>query len=513
MNTMNPADWRDSAIEWDDDGARWHTYVAKALLVLNVVFAIRYLSWLVAPGRAAQPALYLLLVGAEMFNMVQGGGFWWTVSRRRPKSPPPDIERSSAIDVFIPTYNEPLDIVEPTVAAATRLRGADVRVALLDDGCRPEMEALAARYGIRYITRPEHVGAKAGNINWALERTDAPFVAILDCDHVPDPAFAEVCLSHFDDKVAFVQTPQYYANWRAGGLADATWSQQSLFFGAIAPGRDALGAMFCCGTNVVFRRAALEHAGGFSHDSLTEDFELSIRLHELGWETRYITDILASGLGPEDMGSYASQQLRWARGCLASLPAILRAKLPIPMRLQYLLSAAFWLSGWTLLIYMLFPVVRILTGMQPVTVQSADDFLKYWAPYFASAMATVAFAARGRYSYWAFTLMSASFWIHIVASVLTLLRRKGSFAVTPKKAVGGVQLKPIAAPLGAAAFLLLVVLYGLWHDPSPATVTNAGFALVHVVVLVSGARLAFTQPVAAVDEAPQPTGEVVCVPG
>src|SRR5690606_4746495 len=119
-----------------------------------------------------------------------------------------------------------------------------------DDGGRDEMEDLARRYGTRYMTRPTREGAKAGAINYALQRCDAPFVAVLDCDHVPDERFLAACLERFDSpQVAFVQAPQYYANWRDGGVAEASWAQQSLFFGPIARGRDALGAMFCCGTN------------------------------------------------------------------------------------------------------------------------------------------------------------------------------------------------------------------------------------------------------------------------
>src|SRR5581483_6319886 len=145
-------------------------------------------------------------------------------ARRQVRAPIP-------VDVLIPFYHEPLDVVEPTVRAATRLRSATVRIALLDDGGSPEMEALARRHGVRYIHRPERQGAKAGNLNWALGRTDAPFVAVLDCDHVPDHRFLEVTLAAFDDPaVAFVQTPQYYANADASGVAAAAWAQQSLFF-------------------------------------------------------------------------------------------------------------------------------------------------------------------------------------------------------------------------------------------------------------------------------------------
>jgi cellulose synthase (UDP-forming) len=467
----------------------WRRPWGRALLVLNVVLAVRYMWWLLQPGRAANLGLYALLVGAEAFNLLQGAGFWWTLSRLGRPRPIARGPADAPVDVLIPTYDEPVEIVEPTVAAARRIRGADVRVHLLDDGGRPEMEAMARRHGAGYLARAGSEGAKAGNVNEALGHTDAPYVAVLDCDHVPAPDFLEVCLAQFDaPDVAFVQTPQYYANGRDGGVAGASWSQQALFFGIIAPGRDELGAMFCCGTNVVFRREAMEAAGGFDLDSLTEDFELSVRLHEQGWTTRYVPEVLASGLGPEDMASYVGQQLRWARGCLSTLPRLVSSRLRARLRLQYLLSAAFWLTGWTLLVYMTFPVVRILTGEQPIAVSSPEQFLIHWGPYFVASMVTVGLSAGGRYTYSAFALMSASFWIHVVASLLTLGRRKGSFKVTPKQGAAGRQIRPVAVPLLACGVLLAVSAYGLVTDQSPATVTNASFALVHVTVLLSGIR-------------------------
>ena len=248
--------------------------------------------------------------------------------------------------------------------------------------------------------------------------------------------------------------------------------------------------MFCCGTNVVFRREALDAVGGFSLDSLTEDFELSVRMHEQGWTTRYVPEVVASGLGPEDMSSYVSQQLRWARGCLATLPRVVGARLGLRLRLQYLLSAAYWLTGWTLLVYMAFPVVRILTGEQPIDVSSPEEFLLHWGPYFVASMVTVGLAAGGRYRFSAFALMSASFWIHVVASLLTAAGRKGSFAVTPKQGTSGRQIRPVLVPLAVCAGLAGIIVYGLAVDRSPATVTNASFALVHLVVIASGIRFA-----------------------
>ena len=142
------------------------------------------------------------------------------------------------------------------------------------------------------------------------------------------PRFLEATLGHFADDARGVRADAAVLRQRRARRRRrrAAWSQQALFFGAIARGKDGHGAMFCCGTNVVFRRAALEAVGGFPEDSVTEDFELSIDLHERGWRSVYVPEVLAHGLGPEDMASYVSQQQRWARGCFGAIPRVLRAR-------------------------------------------------------------------------------------------------------------------------------------------------------------------------------------------
>ena len=316
---------------------------------------IWYFGWLLQPDRVGTAVLYGILIAAELFNAMQAFGFWWTIFHEhvREKRAP---TRPVAVDVFIPVYKEPVDIVDLTVAAAVGIRGAEVRVHILDDGNDDDMRDLAKRYGVGYIRRAEHKGAKAGNINHALTKTNAPFIAVFDSDHVADPGFLEATLGWMEEpEIAFVQTPQYYANTEHNRIAAASWSQQALFFGAICRGKDGMGAVFCCGTNVLFRRDAFESVGGFPTNSLTEDFELSIHLHEKGWKSAYIPDVLSRGLGPEDTAAYVSQQQRWARGCLSGLPRALRAKLPLKLKGQYMLSGLYFLSGWTVLIYMSLP--------------------------------------------------------------------------------------------------------------------------------------------------------------
>jgi cellulose synthase (UDP-forming) len=449
--------------------------------------ALFYFAWLLDPARIGNPFLYALLITAELFNLMQAVGFWWTCASERSRPPLGLANEAPDVDVLIPTYDEPADIVEPTVAAARRLRGAHVSVWLLDDGDREEMRALAARHGAGYLRRKRHNGAKAGNINNALRRTGAPVVVVLDCDHVPSERFLQATLGHLAaPDVAFVQTPQCYANAGTGELAAAAWSQQALFFGAIARGKDGQGAMFCCGTNVVFKRAALEDVGGFPEGSVTEDFELSVHMHERGWRSAYVPEVLAQGLGPEDMASYVGQQHRWARGCLGALGSVLRARLPLRMRLQYLLSCSYFLTGWTVLAYMAFPVVRILTGQQPLAAPAADQFLLHFAPYFGLALSMVALMGSGAYTFRAFALQSASFWIHVHASLLALLRRPGSFKVTPKRGADGRQPRAMAPALAAAFVLLSVAVLGLVRHHDPSTMNNVAFACVHLTVLGFG---------------------------
>jgi len=463
---------------------------ATVLAVVSTLGLVVYFHWLLRPERVGNPVLFGLLLVAELFNVLQALGFWWTCltgRRRRPPALDVDPRALPAVDVFIPTYSEPVDVVEATIAGAVQMRGADVRVAVLDDGDRPEMRRLAHRWGARYIRRDEHVHAKAGNINHALTRTDAPFVLVLDCDHVPYPHMLERLLPEFvDPRVAYVQSPQYYANSGVNRLAGAAWSQQALFFGPIARGKDAHRSMICCGTNVAFRRAALQEVGGFPTDSLTEDFALSIELHERQWESVYVSEPLASGFGPEDLAAYTSQQHRWARGCLGTIPRVLRARLPLRRKAQYMLSACYFLSGWTVALYVTLPVIRIVFGTQPLAGAQADTFLAAFAPYFVLSLATVASVGAGKYTFAAYSLATSTFWLHLHATWQVLRRQSRGFVVTPKSGDTSRQLGPAAPTLAVIAVLVGAAAFGLLRSQDAATLNNVAFAGLHITILFHG---------------------------
>jgi cellulose synthase (UDP-forming) len=457
------------------------------LIPLDLLLSVWYFTWLLSPRRIGNPVLYGLLVAAEAFNLIQAAGFWWTISRARERRPLPPMADPPPVDVLIPVYNEEPTVVEHTLAAACRLDYPNVSVFLCDDGDSDEMATLAARYGAGYLRRADHRGAKAGNLNNALRRTNAPLVAVFDSDHVPDPRFLLRTVGYFSyPTVGLVQTPQYYANAGRNPVAAAAWSQQALFFGVIARGKGALDSMFCCGTNVVFRRAALQSVGGIPEESITEDFEISIHLRERGWRTEYVPEILASGLGPEDMASYVSQQKRWSRGCLSALSTAARSRLPFRQKAQFLLSSLFFLTGWTYLIYMALPVVRILGGQQALASATAAQFLAHFAPYFCASMLTVAVAGQGCYSFAGFALMEASFWIHVSSTLRTLFGMKTSFIVTPKVGKSGRQPSAVWPSLVALIVLGAAAADGLIRSRSPATLNNVAFALLHITVLLVG---------------------------
>ncbi|HEX6392525.1 MAG TPA: glycosyltransferase [Acidimicrobiales bacterium] len=481
VQTVNATTWSPT------EGSERARRRLRVLLPLDLVFSVWYFVWLLSPGRVGNPVLYGMLLAAEIFNLVQATGFWWTISRAREPAPRPDLSWAPPLNVLIPVYNEEPRVVESTLAAACQLDYPNFSVIVCDDGDSDEIAQLAAGYGAGYLRRGDRRGAKAGNLNHALRSTTAPLVAVFDCDHAPDPDFLMSTVPHFSSTdVAVVQTPQYYSNHATNPVAAAAWSQQALFFGVIARGKDALGSMFCCGTNVVFRRSALEQVGGIPEGSVTEDFELSIYLQERGWRTVYVPEVLARGLGPEDMASYVSQQQRWSRGCLAGAATAIRARLPLRQKVQFLLSALYFLTGWTYLVYMTLPVVRILGGQQALAGATANQFLAHFVPYFCASMVTVAVAGQGSYSFAAFALMESSFWIHISAALRALVGARASFVVTPKVGRSGRQPRAVWPALLALAVLVGTIVDGLVRGRSPGTLNNVAFAGLHISVLLAG---------------------------
>lgn len=457
--------------------------VVRLLVVANIFGLVWWLDWLFRLTNAATPLLYTLLVVAEFFNILQVLGYWYTVwHEQEPQRKRARVE--GRIDAFITTYNEPIDLVERTTRAAIAMSYPH-RTYILDDGNRPEVGAMAARVGAYWITRPDNSGAKAGNINHALKVTNGDFFVVFDADHVPHANLLDRLMPAMaDERTAFVQAPQYYANRHKTFLTEAAMDQQELFFGPICKGKDGLGAVFCCGTNMVVRRTAIESIGGFREDSITEDAATSLDLHEHGWTSHYVPERLADGLAAEDLGAYISQQRRWARGNIEMLirSRVLQRKMPLRLRLQYVWSAMYYLTSLTTVLYLSLPCLFLLFGIQTVSAQSTD-FIGHFLPYIFMTIFILARSAEGRLRFRAIQLSYGLFPVFIGALYSVLTGRKVGFTVTPKE--GRIQsFYHIVVPqIAAIAISLLSVLVGFAHYAGAATVTNACWAIFNVIML------------------------------
>lgn len=472
---------------------RAYLRICRILAVVSTVLAALYLKWLLFDARPENVYLYWLLVAAEAFNIAQAAGFWYTISVQRWSEPPaPDLARTSeTVDVFVTVLGEPADIVERTVGAAAAMRHPRMTLNVLDDGHSDEIREIAARYGAGYITRTELKGAKAGNLNHALALTHGTFFAVFDADQVPHPDFLEATLGAFEDaKLAFVQTPQVYRNRDSNRVAEGAHDQQGLFYGPIMRGKDGAGAVFSCGTNVVYRRAAIEAIGGIPEDSITEDLRASLLLAKRGFTSLYVPKVLAEGLGPLDVQSYFSQQLRWGRGGLEILfkRRPYSFKLRFGQALQYSLGFMYWFTGWAYLAYLVLPTAYLLAGLRPVQVP--NDYPVHFLPYALAALATIIYASDFHVRFDALWFTLASFPVHVRALFSTFFGRRAAFVVTPKRQ-GGVTLRPVRVLLLATAVLAGAAGYGLVRfGLVPSAVNNAAWVLAHIVILLGFVRLA-----------------------
>jgi cellulose synthase (UDP-forming) len=482
------------------DWKRNYLIKVKILSILCFLAAIYYFSWLLPFSHAENLWLFIPLILAEGFNGLQAMGFWYTIWHQKwPQNPPPKMQfKGKQVDIFITICGEPAEIVEETIKAASELDYPDFKVYVLDDGASPKVKSISQKYKAIYISRQKRKGAKAGNINNALRLTDSEFIAIFDADHKPKPNFLKKTMPYFaDKKVAFVQTPQFYLNKETNPVAAGSYEQQELFYGPICRGKNGLNAIFCCGTNVVFRRQALISVGGFDEKSVTEDLTTSLKLHKQGWRTIYLPEVLAYGLGPEDTESFLKQQLRWARGGLEMLfkgEWLFDRQLTFGQKVQYFLAGIFWFTGLSYLIYALLPLGMLFFQQKPVS--DVANYPVHFIPYFLLTIYTLTYASEKKLTFRALWFTLDSFPVHITALALFLLRRPQSFKVTPKKALEKNGFFFVLPHLALISLLSLGIIVGVIRSPTAPILNNVAFALGHITILSSFLALASKKSVA-----------------
>ena len=390
-------------------------------LGLGTFVILRYLFWRLSSTipSIASPldfAAGMLLLLAEIYCISMMFMSLFTVADPidRPKAPRVADEDAPTVDVFVPTYNEAIEIVAPTLAAAKRINypAGKLNVFLLDDGGteeklqsddaatarralnrRESLQSLCGELGVHYLAREENKHAKAGNLNFGLAHSQGDLVAVFDADHAPAQEFLTETVGFFgqDEKLFLVQTPHFFLNpdpiERNIGAAGMP-AENEMFYGLVQKGLDKWNAAFFCGSAAVLRRQALEEVGGFHGSSVTEDAETALELHAHGWNSVYVQKPLIAGLQPETFESFIGQRSRWGRGMAQIL--LLKNPLFVPglkmaQRLCYLSSSLFWLFPLSRMVFIFAPLMYIFFDMK-IYIANGQEFAAYTLTYMLSAL-------------------------------------------------------------------------------------------------------------------------------
>lgn len=427
------------------------TLVTLILIGLSVLASTRYLYWRFSATLGQEFSYDMLfglgLLAAEFYAwLVLMIGFFQTIwpLRRKPVPLPLDARHWPSIDVLIPTYNEPLSVLRPTVLAALAMDWPQdkLRVYILDDGRRAELGDFAASVGAVHLTRDNNDHAKAGNINQALPRTNGELIAIFDCDHIPNRSFLQMTVGHFlaDARLALVQTPHHFLSpdpfERNLGIFRRMPNEGELFYGLVQDGNDLWNASFFCGSCAVIRRAPLEEIGGIAVETVTEDAHTALKLQRLGYNTAYIGITQAAGLATESLSAHVGQRIRWARG-MAQIFRIdnplLGRGLSFAQRLCYTNAMLHFFYGFPRLVFLTAPLAYMF--FEAHVIQAGADLIAAYAlPHLIHAnIANSRMQGKHRHTFWAEVYETALAWYIFVPTTLALINPSlGSFNVTAK---------------------------------------------------------------------------------
>ena len=488
------------------------------IIFLSAFFSMRYFYWRITStlnlDNAFDSTVSVLLIVAESYGLViLFLGYFQTIEGTERK--PPALTHFPSVDIFIPTYNEPGDVVSRTLIGALAIDYPRKRVYLLDDGRRPEMARIAQELGCEYVTRPDNRHAKAGNLNHALRTTEGELVAIFDADHVPVKSFLMKTVGFFNDStVALVQTAQHFFNpdpyERNLGLIDRIAPEQIFFYGVIQPGNDFWNAAFFCGSCAVLRRSALQSIGGFRTATVTEDAHTALQLHAQRLRSVYLPQALAAGLATETFAAHVKQRMRWARGMAQILRLdcpLFKRGLSLPQRVNYFNAMLHFFFGIPRLILVFAPLTYLLFGAHPIKAD-AIAVLAYIFPHIGlSTIANSAISKEFRHSFWSgvYEISIAPFVAGV--TLLALLNPKsGKFNVTDKgmkKDRARFDLRTAGFTLGlivlsvaalAIALPIRVFVFRANHAELDSALLNSAWAIGNLVGLIAAACVAYEQP-------------------
>ena len=386
-------------------------FFALLSIAITVFCTLIYLTWRVLwsipmnSGWVAIAANVLLLIVEFVGFLESLVLFRNLVGMRDFKLPSIPDDAWPDVDIFIATYNEPCDLLSRTINGCKHMKYPDkskVHIWICDDNRRPEMRALAEKMGVGYFDRPDNKGAKAGNLNNAMAHTSAPYVVTFDADMIPRSEFLLKTIPYFVDaelrqkdkpenerlKLGLLQTPQCF--YEPDVFQYALYSErripneQDFFYRTIEPSKTDSNSVIYGGSNTVLSREALEAAGGFYTESITEDFATGLLIEAKGFMSLALPEPLASGQTPHTFKEHIKQRTRWGRGVIVTgrkLKVLRRKDLSILQKVNYWSSMTYWYSPIKNLIYMLSPLLYAVLAV-PVFRCNWSELMAFWLPMF-----------------------------------------------------------------------------------------------------------------------------------
>ncbi len=520
--------WGIVQLEQSRDDRKASEYLHLLIIWVSALTTLRYLhyrtSYTLKLDNWVDGIFSVLLYMAELYAIMTLFLSYFQTLKLRDRQPV-DLanfpqEQWFSVDIYIPTYNEDVEIVRKTALGALAVDYPEdkKRVYILDDGRkyperRQELRRMCEELGCEMLTRDNNDHAKAGNINTAMHRTSGDLIMILDCDHIPSRQFLQHTVGFFfNPKVSLVQTPHWFynpdpfeRNLLTGGRVPVG---NELFYKVLQKGNDFWNSAFFCGSAAVIRKSHVLEVGGIAVETVTEDCHTSFRLHSRGYESVYYDKIMIAGLAPEKFSSYVGQQVRWARGMAQILrlenPLLnLKLKLSLSQRLCYFSATSHFFYGFPRLMYAIAPTLFLLFGINPIRGLGLET-LAYALPHIIlSTYANFIPYKNVRFSFWnEIYEFAMSFQAGIVTFLALINPRLGNFNVTDKGSSitkrtfdwESSQALVIVAVLVAAS-LAAVPLWLIYRpEATEAALINAFWSCFNLVLLVSALLVAFEQP-------------------
>ena len=460
--------------------------VGRILLMLSIWSSLIYLAWRVGfsvpvGSGAIAIAGNVLLLAVELLGFVESLILFRNLLGLRPHPLPaiPD-DAWPDVDIFIATYNEPTELLRRTVNGCCHLQYPDrskVHIWICDDNRRAQMRALAQEMGVGYFDRPDNQGAKAGNLNHAMERTSAPYIVTLDADMIPKSDFLLKTIPYFVDAelreqgrpeverlhLGLLQTPQCF--YDPDVFQHALYSEkrapneQDFFYRSIEPAKTSTNSVIYGGSNTILSRRALEDVGGFFTGSITEDFATGLLIETAGYVSLALPEPLASGQTPHTFREHIQQRTRWGRGVIVTARKLRiwrRKNLTLAQKVSYWSSVVYWYSPIKNLIYMLSPLLYAALAI-PVFRCNWLELLVFWLPMFLLQDLSLRLNSKNTISTKWSGVYETSVMPHLLLPILkeSLGITLSAFKVTDKSKRGGARVRDTRAML---PFLILIAL-------------------------------------------------------